>query len=106
MSQTIKAAIVGTGFIGPAHLEALRRIPNVEVVALVEDNQELANEKEKQLFHFRPSPFSILYWLMNIEIGIVTVRIGVEIAILLLFWQALNSSLTQKLIRKKRNSNL
>ncbi|HCX76904.1 MAG TPA: hypothetical protein DHU93_17485, partial [Algoriphagus sp.] len=26
MSQTIKAAIVGTGFIGPAHLEALRRI--------------------------------------------------------------------------------
>ena len=49
MSQTIKAAIVGTGFIGPAHLEALRRIPNVEVIALVEVNQELANEKAKQL---------------------------------------------------------
>jgi predicted dehydrogenase len=49
MSQTIKAAIVGTGFIGPAHLEALRRIPNVEVVALVEVNQELADEKAKQL---------------------------------------------------------
>ena len=49
MSQTIKAAIVGTGFIGPAHLEALRRIPNVEVVALVEVNQALAEEKAKQL---------------------------------------------------------
>jgi predicted dehydrogenase len=49
MSQTIKAAIVGTGFIGPAHLEALRRIPNVEVVALVEVNQALADEKAKQL---------------------------------------------------------
>lgn len=49
MPQTIKAAIVGTGFIGPAHLEALRRIPNVEVVALVEVNQELADEKAKQL---------------------------------------------------------
>jgi len=49
MSKTIKAAIVGTGFIGPAHLEALRRIPNVEVVALVEVNQELASEKAKQL---------------------------------------------------------
>jgi predicted dehydrogenase len=49
MSQTIKAAIVGTGFIGPAHLEALRRIPNVEVFALVEVNQELADEKAKQL---------------------------------------------------------
>ncbi len=49
MSQTIKAAIVGTGFIGPAHLEALRRLPNVEVVALCEVTQELANEKAKQL---------------------------------------------------------
>ncbi len=49
MSQTIKAAIVGTGFIGPAHLEALRRLPNVEVVALCEVTQELANEKAKVL---------------------------------------------------------
>ncbi|WP_111669760.1 Gfo/Idh/MocA family protein [Algoriphagus litoralis] len=49
MSQTIKAAIVGTGFIGPAHLEALRRLPNVEVVALCEVSQELANEKAKVL---------------------------------------------------------
>ena len=49
MSQTIKAAIVGTGFIGPAHLEALRRLPNVEVVALCEVSQELANEKAKAL---------------------------------------------------------
>jgi len=49
MSQPINVAIVGTGFIGPAHLEALRRIPHVEVVALVEVTQELANEKAKQL---------------------------------------------------------
>lgn len=49
MSQTIKAAIVGTGFIGPAHLEALRRLPNVEVVALCEVSQELADEKAKVL---------------------------------------------------------
>lgn len=49
MSQTIKAAIVGTGFIGPAHLEALRRLPNVEVVALCEVSQELAEEKAKTL---------------------------------------------------------
>jgi predicted dehydrogenase len=49
MSQIIKAAIVGTGFIGPAHLEALRRLPNVEVVALCEVTQELASEKAKML---------------------------------------------------------
>ena len=30
----IKIGIVGTGFIGPAHIEALRRLPNVEVAAL------------------------------------------------------------------------
>ncbi|WP_100626957.1 Gfo/Idh/MocA family protein [Algoriphagus formosus] len=45
MSQKINTAIVGTGFIGPAHLEALRRIPNIEVIGLVEVTQELADEK-------------------------------------------------------------
>lgn len=43
--KKIKAAIVGTGFIGPAHLEALRRIPYVEVTALCEVNMELARAK-------------------------------------------------------------
>lgn len=43
--KKINVAVVGTGFIGPAHIEALRRIPNVEVAALVEVNQELAEEK-------------------------------------------------------------
>ncbi|SDC80599.1 Predicted dehydrogenase [Algoriphagus faecimaris] len=47
--KKINAAIVGTGFIGPAHLEALRRIPNVEVTGLVEVNQELADQKAQQL---------------------------------------------------------
>ncbi|UZD23849.1 Gfo/Idh/MocA family oxidoreductase [Algoriphagus halophytocola] len=49
MAQTIKAAIVGTGFIGPAHLEALRRIPNIEVTGLVEVNQEVADSKAEEL---------------------------------------------------------
>ncbi|WP_297337378.1 Gfo/Idh/MocA family oxidoreductase [Algoriphagus sp.] len=43
--KKINAAIVGTGFIGPAHLEALRRIPTIEVTSLVEVNQELADQK-------------------------------------------------------------
>jgi predicted dehydrogenase len=49
MSQTINVAIVGTGFIGPAHLEALRRIPNIQVTGLVEVNQEVADAKAKEL---------------------------------------------------------
>ncbi len=32
--KPIKTAVIGTGFIGPAHLEALQRIGGVQVVAL------------------------------------------------------------------------
>ncbi|WP_040670447.1 Gfo/Idh/MocA family protein [Nitritalea halalkaliphila] len=48
-TDTINAAIVGTGFIGPAHLEALRRIPYVQVLGLCEASPELAAEKAAQL---------------------------------------------------------
>jgi predicted dehydrogenase len=47
--MTIKAGIIGTGFIGPAHVEALRRLGFVEVVAVAENGQELAQAKAKQL---------------------------------------------------------
>ncbi|MDF7661833.1 Gfo/Idh/MocA family oxidoreductase [Erwiniaceae bacterium L1_54_6] len=45
----IKAAIVGAGFIGPAHLEAIRRIGDVEVVALCDASLEDAQRKAQQL---------------------------------------------------------
>lgn len=44
----LKAAIAGTGFIGPAHLEGLRR-NNIPVVGLVESNLDLAREKAAAL---------------------------------------------------------
>ena len=43
--RTIKAAVIGTGFIGPAHIEAVRRLGFVEVVALAERDQQTANQK-------------------------------------------------------------
>lgn len=46
---TIKTGIIGTGFIGPAHVEALRRLGNVQVVAVAERGQELADAKAKQM---------------------------------------------------------
>ena len=49
MPKTIKAGIIGTGFIGPAHVEALRRLGNVEVVAVAEANQELADAKAEAM---------------------------------------------------------
>ena len=45
----IKTGIIGTGFIGPAHVEALRRLGYVEVVAVAERGQELAEAKAKSL---------------------------------------------------------
>jgi predicted dehydrogenase len=40
--RTIKAAVIGTGFMGEAHAEALRRVPGVEVVAVASHRQERA----------------------------------------------------------------
>jgi predicted dehydrogenase len=43
--RTIKTGIIGTGFIGPAHIEALRRSPNIEVVALADVDADTARTK-------------------------------------------------------------
>jgi predicted dehydrogenase len=40
--KTIKTAIFGTGFMGRVHLEAVRRVESVEVVAIVGRNKEAA----------------------------------------------------------------
>jgi predicted dehydrogenase len=47
--KRIKAGIVGTGFIGPAHVEAARRLGFVEMVALCEANDALARAKADAL---------------------------------------------------------
>ena len=47
--EKIKVAVAGLGFIGPAHIEALRRLPNIEVVAVGDVNAEYAREKANQL---------------------------------------------------------
>ncbi|MDK2934606.1 MAG: hypothetical protein PWP27_2416 [Clostridiales bacterium] len=39
--RQIKAGIIGTGFIGAAHIEALRRLGFVKIEAIVEENEEL-----------------------------------------------------------------
>ncbi len=47
--RKIKAGIIGTGFIGPVHVEAVRRLGFVEVAALAEAGQALADAKAAQL---------------------------------------------------------
>src|SRR5260370_5433012 len=47
--RTIKAGIIGTGFIGPAHVEAARRVGFIEMLGLCEANPELARSKADKL---------------------------------------------------------
>ena len=47
--EKIKVGIIGTGFIGPTHIEAIRRLGFVEIVGLAESNQESAEKKAAEL---------------------------------------------------------
>jgi predicted dehydrogenase len=47
--KKIKVGVAGLGFIGPAHIEAIRRIPNTEVVAVCHTDQASAETKARQL---------------------------------------------------------
>lgn len=47
--KKIKAAVIGTGFIGPAHIEAIRRLGYADVIALADINIEEAKSKAKEL---------------------------------------------------------
>ncbi|MGG1691811.1 Gfo/Idh/MocA family protein [Heyndrickxia ginsengihumi] len=47
--KKIKVGIIGTGFIGPTHIEAIRRLGFVEVLALAETSQEAAEKKAADL---------------------------------------------------------
>jgi len=47
--RKLRTAVIGAGFIGPAHVEAVRRLGFAEVVALAEVDAELAAKKAAQL---------------------------------------------------------
>ncbi|MEH7415649.1 Gfo/Idh/MocA family oxidoreductase [Neobacillus drentensis] len=47
--EKIKVGIIGTGFIGPTHIEAIRRLGFVEVAGLAETSQEMAEKKAAEL---------------------------------------------------------
>lgn len=46
----IRVGVIGAGFIGPAHIESLRRLGYVEVVALATSSRESAERKAAALF--------------------------------------------------------
>lgn len=50
VNKKIKVAVAGIGFIGPVHIESLRRVPGVEVVAICHSNEKSAQQKAAELF--------------------------------------------------------
>lgn len=47
--ERIKIGAIGTGFIGPAHIEALRRLGYIDIVALAECSDDVAKSKAETL---------------------------------------------------------
>src|SRR5437867_3199163 len=47
--RKIKAALIGAGFVGPHHIEAVRRLGFVDVVAIASSNQKSADAKAARL---------------------------------------------------------
>ena len=48
--KTLRIAVIGGGFIGKQHIEAIRRIPGTEVVALSERNPAAAKALTEELY--------------------------------------------------------
>ena len=47
--RKIKVGVIGLGMIGPIHIEALRRLGFIDVVALADNNEEVAQKKAAEL---------------------------------------------------------
>ncbi len=46
--KKIKAAVLGMGFIGVSHVEAIRRIGSAQMIAVADTNYKLAKAKAEQ----------------------------------------------------------
>lgn len=69
MNKTLNVAIVGPGFIGKQHYEAIRRIPNTEVIAVVEPNPTICESFAEQYgvkYHF--TKYEDLFSLENLDV--------------------------------------
>ncbi len=47
--KELSVGVIGTGFIGPVHIQAIRRMPYVKVTALAEADDETARQKAEML---------------------------------------------------------
>ena len=48
-NKIFKVGVIGSGFIGPVHVEALRRLGGIEVAALADQNGDMARESANRM---------------------------------------------------------
>ena len=63
--KTLKIAVVGVGFIGKQHIEAIKRIPNTEIIAVVE--ADINRAKEVATLYAVPNYFADMEDLFGLE---------------------------------------
>jgi predicted dehydrogenase len=71
MERRIKVGMIGAGFIGPAHIESIRRLGFVEVVGLATSSSETAKQKAKALSI--PKAFDSYEALLKEDIDVVEI---------------------------------
>jgi Predicted dehydrogenases and related proteins len=68
--KTLKIAVVGVGFIGKQHIEAIKRIPNTEVIAVVE--ADITRAKEVAELYAVPNYFADMEELFGLaELAVI-----------------------------------
>jgi len=50
MKKTLRVAVIGSGFIGRQHIEAIRRIPGTEVLWVVDNQKEYVEQLAEELY--------------------------------------------------------
>jgi predicted dehydrogenase len=69
-SKTLKIGVIGAGFIGQQHVEAIRRIPGTKVVALADNNLDMLQTKAN-LLGIQSTYSDYREMLLNPEIDII-----------------------------------
>ena len=68
--KAIKTGIIGMGYIGESHIEAVRRIGYAEIVAVADTNLELAKKKADD-YHIKNCYSSVKEMLADDSISII-----------------------------------
>ena len=71
MKERVRVGVIGAGFIGPAHIESIRRLGFVDVVALSTSREETAKAKAKALSI--PKAFGDYNDLLKEELDVVEI---------------------------------